>query len=161
MHYATDSMRDWHRQQREKTRLRRAEAKAAYTWERNNGLYREERELSPQQCRVFVAFLWAHYSSAALPKVRFTYYPNASARGGHSDIILPLWGRNKTTICHEVAHALTKQVRGHCPEWKRNYVTLLSASKLRSKRELLVSLKIAKLEVAPASQGVKRLQRKG
>ena len=159
-HYASDEMKKWDQQQKKKEIEQRKVAEAAYAWERATGLHCERTDLTPKQCRDFIHHLWSLYSVMLCPQIKFSYYPGAVAKGGKDRVLLPIWGRNKLTICHEVAHALTAPVTTHGANWKRNYITLLSDTKLKGKRELLQSLKVAKLEVAPASQGVKRLGRR-
>lgn len=136
----------------------RRDTQLSYEWEHRMGLHREAQELSTKQCRSFVQKVWSMYSPDPAPRVTFSYYRNASALGGRSKITLPQWGRNRYTICHELAHSLSPRASFHGAEWRRNYVTLLSDTRLEREVTLLKSLEVTNLEVAPKILGIQKLR---
>jgi len=68
----------------------------------------------------------------------------------HETLVLPLWARNKTVICHEVSHIIVgEQIDGwHGAKFVMMYIKLLDYFNLADKQNLLHEAKLYSVKVA-------------
>jgi hypothetical protein len=114
----------------QKNRVYAAEQEAFPSVFRNDN---QEWRLTPEGVNSFVRDIVRSHHDLDWPLgVTLIVNNRKKAYGGKYGITLPPWGRNKYTICHELAHTICSRTaqpgeQAHGPRFCRTYLALVTA----------------------------------
>ncbi len=101
-----------------------------YKWQQKNLRFLSVDLPKREKCETLIQDTFDRYG-IRVPKIKFLNNYRRYARGGHEEISLPLWARNKRIILHECAHGIIDSKFGeykcawHGPEFLKLFIDLL------------------------------------